>query len=324
MRWLQLVTPLSALALAACSSAPGDQLLQPAGGGGTTEGFNPPPPTAGYTRIVSPVVRGIQPGTDLTVCQYVQAPLDRDVDILDAQGYQSAFGHHAVAFASTADVAVGSSGPCTEKENLSGSYLGGVGGEGGGGVALPEGVAFRLLKGNSILLNVHFLNTGKTAVDGQSVVDFKFAEVAPGRKVASLFANGNTKFKVGPNAKVQATAECPIGREIDFILFTNHMHDYGASAVTRLLRASAFEMELVHDDPAWTYEMQFKANYSQWSVEKPLHLVPGDKLVTDCTWMNDSGESVGFPREMCFGIGYFLTDGNGPTPTCADGRWFER
>jgi hypothetical protein len=269
-------------------------------------------------------VRAIQPGADLTVCQYVQAPLDRDIDILDAQGYQSAFGHHAVAFASAADVAVGTSGACTDKENLSGSFLGGVGGEGGGGVKLPEGVAFRLLKGNSILLNVHFLNTGAKAVDGQSVVDFKFAEVEPGRKVASLFANGATGFKIGPNAKVQATAECPVGRELDFILFTNHMHDYGTSAVTRLQRANAVAMEMVHDDPAWTYEMQFRANYSQWSAQQPLHLLPGDKLVTDCEWMNDGGETVAYPREMCFGIGYFLTDGSGAAPACINGKWIER
>jgi hypothetical protein len=324
MQWLTRVTPLAVLALAACSSSPADQLIQPPGGGGSGGDFNPPPPAAGYTRITSPIVKGIQPGQDLTVCQYVQAPLDRDIDILDAQGYQSAWGHHAVAFASTANMPVGSSGPCGDQDNLSGSFLGGIGGEGGGGVKLPEGVAFRLLKGNAILLNVHFLNTSSQAVDGQSVVDFKFAEVEPGRKVASLFVNGNSSFKLGPNAKAQATAECPIGREIDFILFTNHMHDYGTAAITRLGRSGAAAAELVHDDPVWTYEMQFNATYSRWSLAEPLHLVPGDKLVTDCAWLNMSAETVTFPREMCFGIGYFLTDGKGPTPGCFDGRWFER
>jgi hypothetical protein len=324
MRWLKFVAPLSALVLLGCSSSPADQLSPPPGGSGTPDGFNPPPPAAGYTRLVSPIVPGVKPGEDLTVCQYLQAPLDRDLDILDAQGYQSAYGHHAVAFASTAEVPVGTSGPCTDKDNLSGSFLGGIGGEGGGGVVLPEGVAFRLTKGNAIMLNVHFLNTGKTAVDGQSVIDFKFAEVDPSRKVASLFANGNASFKVGPNAKAQATAECPIGREIDFILFTNHMHDYGTAAVTRLQRGNAIGLDLVHEDPIWTYELQFKANYSQWSAQNPLHLVPGDKLITDCEWMNGTAEMVTYPREMCFGIGYFLTDGNGPTPGCFNGKWFER
>jgi hypothetical protein len=316
--------PLAALALVGCSSSPADQLIQPPGGGGPSSGFNPPPPAAGYTRIVSPVVTGIKPGDDLTVCQYVQAPLDRDIDVLDAQGYQSAFGHHAVAFASAAAVAVGTSGPCGEQDSLSGTFLGGIGGEGGGGVDLPEGVGFRLAKGNSILLNVHFLNTGTQVVEGRSVVDFMFAEVDPNRKVASLFVNGNFNFKLGPNSKAEATAECPIGREIDFLMFTNHMHDYGTKATTRLERNGAVSPELVHEDPVWTYELQFKANYTQWPAAQPLHLVPGDKLVTDCAWTNTTAETVGYPREMCFGIGYFLTDGKGPMPGCANGRWFER
>ena len=324
MRWLKFVSPLPALFVLGCSASPGDQMAQPPGGAGANEGFNPPPPAAGYTRIASPVIAGIQPGGDLTVCQYVQAPLDRDLDILDAQGYQSAFGHHAVAFASTASVPVGTSGPCTDKDNLSGSFLGGIGGEGGGGVKLPEGVAFRLLKGNAIMLNVHFLNTGTKAVEGRSVVDFKFAEVEPNRKVASLFANGNFSFKLGANAKAEATAECPIGRDIDFILFTNHMHDYGSTAATHLQRGTESVAELIHEDPAWTYELQFKANYTQWSAKEPLHLVPGDKLVTNCEWINNSPESVVYPREMCFGIGYFLTDGTGPAPGCFNGKWIER
>jgi len=324
MRWLKLITPLSALTLFGCSGSAGDQVAPPGGGAGTTAGFDPPPPAAGYTRIVSPVVAGIQPGDDLTVCQYLQAPLDRDLDILDAEGYQSDFGHHAVAFASAANVPVGTSGPCTEKDNLSGSFLGGVGGEGGGGVKLPDGVAFRLIKGNAIMLNVHFLNTGPKVVDGQSVVDFKFAEVDPARKVASLFVNGNMSFKVGANAKADAVAECPVGRDIDFILFTNHMHDYGTTATTHLQRGSAVNAELVHEDPVWTYEMQFRANYTKWPAEEPLHLVPGDKLITNCEWINDTAEMVTYPREMCFGIGYFLTDGNGPTPMCINGKWIER
>jgi len=317
MRVSRSVAPFASLVFVACSSNPD---------AGDPNGFNPPPPPAGYTRIVSPVITGIEPGDDVTICQYVQAPLDRDVDILDAQGFQSPYGHHAIAFASAADVPVGTNRSCTDDDSLSGSFLGGIGGEGGGGEKLPEGVAFRLAKGNSIMLNVHFLNTGTKTVDGQSVLDVKFAEVDRSRKIASLFANGNSKFNVAPNAKTQATAECPVGKEIEFILFTNHMHDYGARAVTHLVRGNAVASapELVHEDPIWTYEMQFKANFSKWSATAPLKLVPGDKLVTDCEWANTTAESIAYPREMCFGVGYFLTDGNGPMPTCFDGKWYER
>jgi Copper type II ascorbate-dependent monooxygenase, C-terminal domain len=312
-----------AFALSICVGCSGSGTETPAPGG-PNGSFNPAPPPAGYTRITSPVITGIEPGADITVCQYVQAPTDRDIDILDAQGFQSPMGHHAIAFATTAIKPVGTSGPCGDEDNLTGSFLGGIGGEGGAGVKLPEGVAFRLPKGSGIMLNVHFLNTTNKTIDGQSVVDVKFAEADPSRKIAGFFVNGTTKFKVSPNAKAQATAECPIGKEMDFIFFTNHMHDYGARAITNLVRDGALAAEVVHEDPVWTYEMQFAAIFSKWQVSAPLHLVPGDKLVTDCEWMNTTAEDVVYPREMCFGVGYFLTDGKGPSPGCFNGMWFER
>jgi hypothetical protein len=51
--------------------------------------FNPPPAAAGYTRIVAPVMANLAPGSDITNCQYVHAPFDRDMDVLDVTGYPS-------------------------------------------------------------------------------------------------------------------------------------------------------------------------------------------------------------------------------------------
>ena len=43
-------------------------------------------------------LRRRSPARDVTYCQYIMAPFDRDMDVLDVGGYQSGFGHHAVAF----------------------------------------------------------------------------------------------------------------------------------------------------------------------------------------------------------------------------------
>jgi hypothetical protein len=286
--------------------------------------FAPPPPAAGYTRIVAPMVSAVAPGADVMFCQYIQGPLDHDVDILDVQGYQSNFGHHAVAFASTAPNPVGSTSLCTDADNTSlGGFLGGVGGEGGGGVKLPEGVAFRLPKGTSILVNAHFLNTGTKTVDGQSVLDFKFAEVTPSRKVASLFTNVSMGFKIPPNATAQATADCTLPRDFDFLFFHNHMHDFGASAVTNVVRKQTSAVDLVHRDDTWTYEMQFKAEMTSWGLDRPFRVAAGDTLHTECNWANTTAEGVGYPREMCVGVGYFLSEGSS-APACVNGQWVDR
>jgi hypothetical protein len=286
------------------------------------DGFDPPPPADGYTRIVAPVMKDLKPGDDIMHCQYVHGPFDRDMDVLEVQGYQSRAGHHAVAYATTMDVPIGTSRPCAEDDNMSAGFLGGVGGEAGGGVTLPAGVAFRLPKGSSIMLNTHFLNTTDETFDGHSVVDFKFVEADDERVIASLFSNGNLGFKVPPGSAAEALAECTMPRDMQFILFTNHMHDQGAHARTDVVRADG-SSELVHEDPHWTYEMQFKANYSQWPLEEPLTIAAGETLRTHCNWQNTTDAELEFPREMCFGVGFFLSDGSS-SPVCLDGAWLER
>lgn len=282
-----------------------------------------PPPAAGYTRFVAPVMKDIKPGTDIMHCQYIQAPLDRDIDIIDVQGYQSEGGHHAIAFASNVTAPLGTTRDCTGEDNLNqGAFLGGVGGEAGGGAKLPAGVAFRLKKGSSIMLNTHFLNVSERTYDGHAVLDFKFAEVDPNRTVASLFANGNFSFRVPASSTADAVAECKVPKEIKFVMFANHMHDYGTAVKTEIVRADG-RVELVQDDPVWTYEMQFQAVFRNYGLEAPLTLQPGDVIRTSCKWKNPTNAALTFPREMCIGTGFFLSDGSS-SPVCFNGRWMDQ
>jgi hypothetical protein len=329
MRMKNRLAALSSLALVACGSNPDAKTAEPASPGvkssASATTFKPPAPGEGYTRIVAPTIKDIGPGSDQMYCQHVQAPFDHDVDILDLTGYQSAFGHHAVAYASKSDVPVGTSGACTDADNLSGAFLGGIGGEGTGGVKLPEGVAFRLTKGSGIMLNTHFLNTGADTIDGDSVIDIKYADVDPERKTASFFVNGNMGFDVPGNGTLQATAECTAPRDLEFLMFTNHMHDHGTHALTEVVRATGGATELVHEDPTWTYDMQFNADYTRWTVAEPFTIAKGDVLRTYCNWDNTTASDLTFPREMCFGVGFFLAPSGAAatSPVCLDGKWIE-
>src|SRR5262245_7964021 len=86
--------------------------------------FEPAPPAEDYTRSVATKIEAIQPGDDITYCQYVMPPLDHDVDILDVTGEQSAGGHHTVAFVTTA-TEYGVSHSCDEAEQMQSGFLGG-------------------------------------------------------------------------------------------------------------------------------------------------------------------------------------------------------
>jgi hypothetical protein len=305
--------------------------------GPTTSGatFNPPAALEGYTRLVSPSVPNVGPGGDVTYCQYVMPPFDHDVDILDVRGYQSKAGHHAVAFSYADDgkLAIGDSVPCMGTEVTSGAeadarmgaFLGGIAGETASGesaTALPEGVAFRLKQGNGVLLNVHYLNTTSETIAGKAVVDIKFAEVDPQRKVAAMFINLNTGFNVSPAGRTESSANCVAQSDVQLLMMSNHMHEFGVSAATEVMRTGSAAFDDVHSDPKWTYEMQFNPVYSRWSVATPFTIHAGDTIRTTCRWENPLSESLAFPREMCVGIGFALASGENPTaPACFNGAW---
>lgn len=289
------------------------------GDSGAGAGFDPPPAKEGYMRIVAPVAKDLAPGSNTTLCQYIQAPFDRDLDVMDVGGYQSTGGHHAVAYSIKTTVPVGTSRPCTPEDNLVGGFVGGIGGEASGGVQLPDGVAFRLPKGSAIQLNAHYINTTDKPIDGHAVLDFKLAEVTGTRKIASLFSNGDLAFTLAPHGTTELVAECVVPRELQFILFTNHMHEWGASAKTELIHPDG-GVELAHEDPVWRPEMAFKAVYNKWPVEAPFVVAQGDTLRTRCTWNNTTENAIGFPSEMCFGVGFFLSDGSS-SPVCLHGVW---
>jgi len=302
------------------------------------DAFDPPPVSAGYTRIVSPTVHDVGPGGDVTYCQYVMAPLDRDQDVIDVQGYQSKFGHHAVAFSYTpADgEEIGSNLPCMGTEfsapgdggapatGQQGSFLGATRAAdvSKSASSLPDGVAFRLPKGQGVMLNVHYLNTSEDTIDGNAVVDLKFADTDPTRKIAALFTNLNLGFNLSPDSPTTSTVDCVAKSDVQFIMMTNHMHEFGTSATTEVKRAGTDSFEMAHDDATWTYDMQFNPDYTRWTIDSPFVIHTGDTIRTTCNWNNTTSNTLTFPREMCLGVGFALATGDKPTvPICVNGNW---
>jgi len=340
---LTIVGVLGLLALPACGSSDGSgakETKAPTDTSVSGSVFNPGPVEEGYQRFAAQTVKDLEPGGDVTYCQYVMAGSDHDVDIMDVTGLQSAWGHHAIAFAYNDDGTqeLDKSVPCmgsefnsgegldpsaasTESLNV-GSFLGGIAGKGGRSVPLPEGVAFRLKKGQGIMMNVHYINTGTKTVDADSVIDVKFAEPDPKRIIAAMFVNVDLDINVQPDARGDSTVECKAGSDVQLLMMTNHMHEFGTSATTEIFRGGSGSPEMVHEDPTWTYEMQFNADYSRWTPEAPFLIHAGDTLRTTCHWANTRTDTLTFPREMCVGVGFALATGENPhAPGCIAGSW---
>lgn len=311
---------LLAFAAVGCGSSdaqPSGGSLQPSGD--YIAGFTPPAPAEGYTRYVGPVIHAVPPGGDVMYCQWVSNPFDHDVDVLDLTGYQSKFGHHAVVYANTLSQPVGTSRECANMDQLTIRFLGGIGPEAGVNAKLPPGVAFRIPKGSALMMNTHFLNTSEHVIDGQAVVDLELEPASPTRQLAAMFANTTVTFQLPPDAVHTSDATCVAQMDMGLLSFSNHMHSYGIAATTYVAPAGGSE-SVVRDDKTWISEMQFNPSWSNWDVAAPLMIHKGDTVRTHCEWNNTTASTVGFPDEMCVGVGFFLSDGS-TSPICVDGAW---
>lgn len=298
--------------LAGCGTDPGTQWV---------DNFNPPPVADGYTRFVSPIVKDIEPGANVEWCQWVAAPSDVDRDVMDLTGLQSATGHHAVLYATTAtNFTVGESHECTIDDMLHISFVGAIGGEGTASSAakLPDGLNFRLPAGQALMINTHWLNALDNAVDGQAVVDVKFADPSPDHTIADLFANNGDMFQIDAGQNASYDVNCVLAHDMNFAMVTNHMHNYGKSAYSELIHQDGTKQMLVTDEE-WHVEEQFAPVYTKYSVEQPMVAHAGDTFHTHCEWTNTTTTTKYFPDEMCDGIAfYFPSQGQIP---CENGSW---
>lgn len=309
---MRIGTTLACVLLVGCATNSGPDYIP---------GFNPPAVDSGYTRFVTPTVTNIAPGADVEYCQWIAGPSDTDRDVLDVKGLQSKTGHHAVLYATTeTKFKVGESHICTVDDMLSISFLGGIGGEGTGASAakLPDGLYFRLPKGTALMANTHWLNATDSTVDGQAVLDVKFAPATSDHVVADIFANNGDTFQVMPGTTTSYDNSCVLKQDLSFAMVTNHMHTLGTSAYTELVHPDGTKQMIV-SDPVWSPEEQFDPMYARFTVAQPLVAHAGDTIHTHCEWANSGTKTISFPDEMCVGIGFYFPATS--QIACEDGSW---
>jgi len=284
-------------------------------------GFSPPPVPAGYERFVTPVVENIQPGDNVEYCQWIAAPQDTRRDVLAFTGAQSKTGHHTVLFATTeTNFAVGESHECTTDDMISVSFIGGVGGEGAGesSNALPDGVYFSVPPGQALMANTHWLNATDSPVEGQAVIDVKFADPDPSRTIADLFINNGDQFELPPATPTSYDVSCTLQQDLSFALLGNHMHTYGTSVYSELVHPDGTKDMLVQD-AVWNPENQFNPQVVKYEIATPKVAHAGDVYHTHCEWTNTTSKTMLFPDEMCGGFGFYFPS-NGQL-VCDDGGW---
>lgn len=289
-----------AMATTACTSSSDDADY--------VKGFNPPPVADGYTRYVLPVYHGLLPGENKMLCQWVAVANDADLDVVDIKGYQSVTGHHAVLYSTSETEDIGTTRECTTQDMVSVEFLGGVGGEAGGGAPkLPDPYVFRFGKQRMLLANAHYLNATDSVQDVQSVLDIKTAEPSDAHKPAGMVNATYTDFQIPantPSYSLDTYATVPV--DMTLLVWFNHMHSNGTSALTEVKRADGMVQTLAVDT-VWNAEEAFNPSFTHYdpSASTPMQLKAGDQLHINCTWENNTSSPIMFPDEMCVGSGFY-------------------
>lgn len=277
----------------------------------------PEAPTAGTGfQVITPIVRGLEPGSDHEICTWTDAYADTQLDVKSTIGFQTEPGHHIVVYYTMEKQPPGLQRECTDSDMVAFRMVTGNGKEGEVSEA-PGNLVFRIPQGAQIVINHHYLNATDEMMDGQSVVNVNFA--APGGNYiasgATAFLNSALVVAQGDTTQKQ---HCVVARDTKLWFLTPHMHAWGKH----------IKVDITHDaetstkfDVNWDPSFAFHPPELRLDPSTPMILHQGDSVDTTCEWNNDAGRDLTFGFEMCVTFGQTVDDTNQGNIACDDGHW---
>lgn len=275
----------------------------------------PPVPEHGI-QVITPVVRGIQPGTDNEICTWTDAFVDQTTDIKSTLAFQTEPGHHTIVFYTLDKQPAGTQRVCTDTDMASFRFLAGNAGNGIENVA-PGNLVYRVPKGAQIVINHHYLNATDEVMDGQSLVNINFAPDG-----GSYIASGSTAFLNSGLDVAQGISSqdqhCVVDRQLKLWYFAPHMHRWGTNIKVDITKDGTKTRMF---DTKWAPEFTFHPPEERRDPATPMILNPGDTVDVHCEWNNDTGRNLSFGFEMCVAFGQFVDDGDRGNWACDGGSW---
>lgn len=295
MKSRSVCAPLLALSLiAACSdgSSSGDP---DAGGnpdgGGSIDADIP----VGYTRLIGRTW-SLPGGTpDTYKCVRFTVPQDMYITGFRAQAPQGT--HHTVLSIASGRTA----GPDNEFDcqvsdlGLKMLFASGVG---TADYDFPAGVAVKISAGEQVHLNLHLYNAGDETLSGDSGILIKTVPTEPANLAEFVFAGKFIFSLPSQTAPTTVTGGCTIasGRNYNLFALWPHMHQLATHQKISVIRGGT---PTVLHDQSFTFGEQ---NFFEQTPE--VQLTGGDQVRVECTYVNMTGQSVGFgdssDTEMCF------------------------
>ncbi len=285
----------------------------------------------GVTKLKKPA-RGFQmrtarfsvPTGEREICQAVRLPITKpvDVDRITVRMPQGAtlLSHHFAMFLADATAPnLPMDGP---KDNVGCVGAGGalvspilafVQRIGGDVIKFPRGVGVTLTPNQVLLFNSHYVNVSDAPVEVDVAVNFRKARRGSVKKHAKSFQLGTFSIEVPPGERGSVTSEWAVPFPMSLVWASSHSHKHTESVDVDAIvggTAQALVRTTSYAEPDFSY-----------FTPPDLRLVPGDVIRWTCRYRNATETPVTFgvtaEDEMCFAVGFFVTDDDGPIPPLA-------
>lgn len=283
------------LVLLACTDDPGADTA------GAEDAF--PDPPEGGMQLITPELE-IPPYTEKEYCWFGTYE-GATVGLHASQGFQAEGGHHVLMLGTNylpEEHPDGELIDCTEKDSIDmlrmeplfiqGSYDPAY----AEAASLPPGMAIELKQDQRWIVQTHYINTTGETLLARDALNMAFLEEEEVETWAATLAHSTIGIDLPPGQETSVTVDCEIEEELHLLNISGHMHEHGTSFSAVLQRDGV--SETLYEVPQWTAEYRDDAPMTDFGAD-PLALHVGDRLLTTCTWFNDSETALGFPAEMC-------------------------
>jgi hypothetical protein len=325
MRNIFVALAMSAVALAGCGG--GDQ------GPDTGEDvlLMPPPEGAGLQLGMTAT---IEPGQEVTYCQYVVLPAGDGIDVAWFEHAYSPGSHHLLLYTTdltAADVAGDLARfDCDARDTLTPGGIAYAAQVATGQSELPDGVAMHFAGEEVVLVQSHYLNTTSSAIDADVRLNLWRATEPVTAEAGTLFFYD---YAIAVPAHGQATARmhCVLPEDVQVSYAMSHMHKRGVGYRSWLTGGDLEEPRSLFETDRWE-------GVEPSVMTPPLAIAKGQAVDFECDFVNDGGAAViegpsASKNEMCMFVGAYwpkmeigaeqcTLEGSGPvyagTKTCAE------
>jgi hypothetical protein len=250
------------------------------GGGGSED----PSPDASANGTWQPLIEKgwtLPPGGEKTSDLQIDS-LERDVVIGGLRPLAPVGTHHTLLFKGSAGT------------NM--IYASGVGTN---ELMFPPGTALRIPAGTLLGLQLHIFNQSDAMLTGMSGIEMLEVDPATVTEEIDMFLPGPQDLSLPPGQPTTIRGTCTVKTAYKVFALFPHMHQHGTHMKTTLTIGG---VDRVINDAPYDFEHQKILAF------EPIQLNPGDKITSECTWMNTTNQTVTYGEssttEMCYSILY--------------------